>query len=79
MDEFQQVNNEAVSVMLYEIQSILLAMRAGLTTCTIDDGKEVRITLTPFLSDVRSLSKRRQFLSSRTSRVSFRSSVRRHR
>jgi hypothetical protein len=41
MDEFHQVNKEVVSVMLYEIQAVLLAMRAGISTCTIDDSKEV--------------------------------------
>lgn len=41
MDEFHQVNQYVVSVMLHQIQAILLAMRAGLSSCTIDDGKEV--------------------------------------
>lgn len=41
MDEFHRVNMECLSVMLFEIQAVLLAMRGGLSTCTIEDGKDV--------------------------------------
>lgn len=44
MDEFHQANPAVVSVLLHEVQAILLAMRAGLATCTIDDGREVKIS-----------------------------------
>jgi len=27
--------------MLFEIQAVLLAMRGGLSTCTLEDGKDV--------------------------------------
>ena len=41
MDEFHRVNMECLSVMLFEIQAVLLAMRGGLSTCTLEDGKDV--------------------------------------
>ena len=41
MDEFHKVNAECLSVMLFEIQAVLLAMRGGDSTCTLEDGKEV--------------------------------------
>lgn len=41
MDEFHRVNTECLSVMLFEIQAVLLAMRGGLSTCTLEDGKDV--------------------------------------
>ena len=41
MDEFHRVNTECLSVMLFEVQAVLLAMRGGLTTCTLEDGKDV--------------------------------------
>lgn len=41
MDEFHRVNVECLSVMLFEIQAVLLSMRGGLSTCTLEDGKEV--------------------------------------
>lgn len=45
MDEFHRVNTECLSVMLFEIQAVLLAMRGGLSTCTLEDGKDVSILL----------------------------------
>ena len=41
MDEFHRVNAECLSVMLFEIQAVLLSMRGGLSTCTLEDGKDV--------------------------------------
>lgn len=41
MDEFQKINMECLSVMLFEIQAVLLALRGGLSTCTLEDGKDV--------------------------------------
>ena len=35
------MNAECLSVMLFEIQAVLLSLRAGLPTCTLEDGKEV--------------------------------------
>ena len=43
MDEFHRVNTECLSVMLFEIQAVLLAMRGGHSTCTLEDGKDVSI------------------------------------
>ena len=41
MDEFHKVNAECLSILLFEIQAVLLSMRGGLSTCTLEDGKEV--------------------------------------
>lgn len=41
LDEFHRVNAECLSVMLFEIQAVLLSLRGGLATCTLEDGKEV--------------------------------------
>ena len=41
IDEFHKVSVECLSVMLFEIQAVLLAMRGGHSTCTIEDGREV--------------------------------------
>lgn len=41
MDEFHKINMECLSVMLFEIQAVLLALRGGLSTCTLEDGKDV--------------------------------------
>ena len=41
MDEFHRVNMECLSVMLFEIQAVLLSMRGGLSTCILEDGKDV--------------------------------------
>lgn len=41
MDEFHRINVECLSVMLFEIQAVLLSMRGGLSTCTLEDGKDV--------------------------------------
>ncbi|XP_068697910.1 dynein axonemal heavy chain 8-like [Montipora foliosa] len=41
LDEFHRVNAECLSVMLFEIQAIFLSLRGGLSTCTLEDGKEV--------------------------------------
>lgn len=41
LDEFHRVNAECLSVMVFEIQAVLLSLRGGLATCTLEDGKEV--------------------------------------
>lgn len=43
MDEFHKINMECLSVMLFEIQAVLLALRGGLSTCTLEDGKDVTV------------------------------------
>ncbi|EDO29483.1 predicted protein, partial [Nematostella vectensis] len=43
LDEFHQVNNDVLSVLLSEIQSVLLAVRAGQNMCTLDEGKEISV------------------------------------
>lgn len=42
MDEFHRVNKEVLSIMVHQIQLIIMAIRAGHGTCHVDEGKEVR-------------------------------------